>query len=327
MWRSERGRWEGALLAGRREVDGVWVPASALPPLGCKAVLSPAAHHTVRRPSRPTAATLQPGGGRGAGAWRDPRVRQVRRPPLRPAQARPEGGARRRPRPWGGRGGRCQQGGRAGAPGGGPRAPSAPALMARAHRCFPALPPALPQPEPLSLPFLASPSPGTHPPSLHLPTHLFPHPRRSRCRCPSSRSTLPLPSSALPRPSCRPRRPTPSRVRAPPAGRRRRLRSPAWLLRAGPALPRPPAAAGLPCTRRAQQAAALTRRHPHPSPLHHPHPLHRSRPTSPHPEYYADLRNSQEVKALPVTVRTLETIIRLSCAHAKARAAGVPGCL
>lgn len=34
-------------------------------------------------------------------------------------------------------------------------------------------------------------------------------------------------------------------------------------------------------------------------------------------EYYADLRNSQDVKALPVTVRTLETIIRLSCAHAK----------
>ncbi|GAB4814312.1 hypothetical protein N2152v2_001358 [Parachlorella kessleri] len=36
-------------------------------------------------------------------------------------------------------------------------------------------------------------------------------------------------------------------------------------------------------------------------------------------EYYADLRNSQEVKALPVTVRTLETLIRLSCAHAKVR--------
>ncbi|EFN53439.1 hypothetical protein CHLNCDRAFT_25737 [Chlorella variabilis] len=34
-------------------------------------------------------------------------------------------------------------------------------------------------------------------------------------------------------------------------------------------------------------------------------------------EYYADLRNSQEVKSLPVTVRTLETVIRLSCAHAK----------
>jgi len=36
-------------------------------------------------------------------------------------------------------------------------------------------------------------------------------------------------------------------------------------------------------------------------------------------EYYAELRNSNEVKALPVTVRTLETIIRLACAHAKVR--------
>ena len=36
-------------------------------------------------------------------------------------------------------------------------------------------------------------------------------------------------------------------------------------------------------------------------------------------EYYAELRNSSEVKALPVTVRTLETIIRLACAHAKIR--------
>lgn len=36
-------------------------------------------------------------------------------------------------------------------------------------------------------------------------------------------------------------------------------------------------------------------------------------------EYYADLRNSSEVRALPVTVRTLETIIRLACAHAKVR--------
>lgn len=36
-------------------------------------------------------------------------------------------------------------------------------------------------------------------------------------------------------------------------------------------------------------------------------------------EYYADLRNSAEVRALPVTVRTLETIIRLSSAHAKVR--------
>lgn len=40
-------------------------------------------------------------------------------------------------------------------------------------------------------------------------------------------------------------------------------------------------------------------------------------------EYYADLRNSQEVKSLPVTVRTLETIIRLSCAHAKVRLSAV----
>lgn len=36
-------------------------------------------------------------------------------------------------------------------------------------------------------------------------------------------------------------------------------------------------------------------------------------------EYYAELRNTAEVKALPVTVRSLETIIRLSCAHAKVR--------
>lgn len=57
-----------------------------------------------------------------------------------------------------------------------------------------------------------------------------------------------------------------------------------------------------------------------------PHPIWPSSlnlPTGPCPapsppaEYYADLRNSQEVKALPVTVRTLETIIRLSSAHAK----------
>ena len=52
-------------------------------------------------------------------------------------------------------------------------------------------------------------------------------------------------------------------------------------------------------------------------------------PTRNHPpalaEYYADLRNSQEVKALPVTVRTLETIIRLSCAHAKVGGLGAGG--
>lgn len=36
-------------------------------------------------------------------------------------------------------------------------------------------------------------------------------------------------------------------------------------------------------------------------------------------EYYAELRNSPDVAALPVTVRTLETIIRLACAHAKVR--------
>jgi DNA replication licensing factor MCM3 len=36
-------------------------------------------------------------------------------------------------------------------------------------------------------------------------------------------------------------------------------------------------------------------------------------------EYYADLRSSAEVRALPVTVRTLETLIRLASAHAKVR--------
>ena len=38
-------------------------------------------------------------------------------------------------------------------------------------------------------------------------------------------------------------------------------------------------------------------------------------------EFYAELRATSEHRALPVTVRTLETIIRLSTAAAKARMA------
>ena len=36
-------------------------------------------------------------------------------------------------------------------------------------------------------------------------------------------------------------------------------------------------------------------------------------------DYYADLRSQADTNALPITVRTLETIIRLSTAAAKAR--------
>ncbi len=36
-------------------------------------------------------------------------------------------------------------------------------------------------------------------------------------------------------------------------------------------------------------------------------------------DYYAELRSQADTNALPITVRTLETIIRLSTAAAKAR--------
>lgn len=42
-------------------------------------------------------------------------------------------------------------------------------------------------------------------------------------------------------------------------------------------------------------------------------------------DYYAELRAQADTNALPITVRTLETIIRLSTAAAKARlSTGVP---
>lgn len=39
-------------------------------------------------------------------------------------------------------------------------------------------------------------------------------------------------------------------------------------------------------------------------------------------DYYAELRAESDSRALPVTVRTLETVIRLSSAAAKARLSG-----
>lgn len=39
-------------------------------------------------------------------------------------------------------------------------------------------------------------------------------------------------------------------------------------------------------------------------------------------DYYTELRSGRKDSALPVTVRTLETIIRLATAAAKARLAG-----
>ena len=44
-------------------------------------------------------------------------------------------------------------------------------------------------------------------------------------------------------------------------------------------------------------------------------------------DYYAELRSQADTNALPITVRTLETIIRLSTAAAKARlSTGAPAC-
>lgn len=74
------------------------------------------------------------------------------------------------------------------------------------------------------------------------------------------------------------------------------------------------------------------------------HPLHPPAPTSPHPvtpshsnvqltqeaneqiaDYYTELRATSGDRALPVTVRSLETIVRLASAHAKVCTATIGG--